>query len=200
MGPMEWEGAKMLKGSLVLQGDGQGHLRDVRFEDGPPAPELRANLAAAAWHADTVGDLRDGLVGDSLVRLAVEARQLPEPRDAWLMRIRLPYIRITKPAWPRYQPNPEYPNVPLAAQDEGRVTLQYVVDEDGLAVPTSIKVLKGPTGFVPSAVKTILRSRFEPPLSGSCHVKQLVQQSVMFKTRQEPWPPASDGRPPSPDH
>jgi 3-oxoacyl-ACP reductase-like protein len=78
--------------------------------------------------------------------------------------------------------------------------LQYVVDEDGLAVPTSIKVLKGPTGFVPSAVKTILRSRFELPLSGPCHVKQLVQQSVMFKTRQEPWPPASDGRPPSPDH
>lgn len=83
----------------------------------------------------------------------------------------------------RLRSNPRVPFPPeLVAQGvHGQVTMQFVVDQTGRVVATSIKTIHSDDLRLVEPVKTaLLEMRFEPAEVGGQKVKQLVQQSFNF--------------------
>lgn len=84
-------------------------------------------------------------------------------------------------------PSPVYPAALKAAGVEGRVLVQFVVDEKGVAELGTFKVLKTDQPEFEKAVREILSEmRFDPALIGNKAVKQLVQQPFMFAQAKTP--------------
>jgi protein TonB len=89
---------------------------------------------------------------------------------------------VDQPAMVVSQPTPEYPAVLKAAQLEGRVVLEFVVDTMGAVEPHSVTVLESThPGFGRSAVESVLGSRFTPAKIRGAAVRQVVRQGVSFR-------------------
>jgi TonB family protein len=95
-----------------------------------------------------------------------------------------PYFefRISKKAAPiPGAGSPRYPDALRAANVEGEVLAQFVVDEDGTIVAGSLKVLRSNHELFTEAVKAALpEMRFSPAEVDGRKVKQLLQQSFTF--------------------
>jgi TonB family protein len=76
---------------------------------------------------------------------------------------------------------PRYPAELKAAGVEGEVLVQFVVDTNGLAIPSTFKLLRSPHALFTNAVREALpQMRFEPADVGGRKVKQLVQHPFLF--------------------
>lgn len=95
-----------------------------------------------------------------------------------------PYFefQVEQPVTPlRRSTAPRYPDLLRQAGVSGEVLAQFVVDENGLMVPGSFKVLKSSHDLFTKAVKNALpQMRFNPALVGGKAVKQVVQQPFAF--------------------
>jgi protein TonB len=93
-------------------------------------------------------------------------------------------------------PAPRYPDVLRAAQVEGQVLSQFVVDTAGRADTATFKVIKSAHDLFTMAVKRNLPlMEFSPAEVNGRKVKQLVQMSFMFSsTPATPPPPPSRHR------
>jgi TonB family protein len=77
--------------------------------------------------------------------------------------------------------NLRYPDSLRRATVEGEVVAQFVVDENGLVLPGTFKVLKSTHLQFTDAVKTALPNmRFYPAETGGVRVKQLITQPFTF--------------------
>ena len=77
--------------------------------------------------------------------------------------------------------NPKYPSILKTAGVEGEVLAQYIVDETGLVMPGTFKVLRSTHALLVQAVKDALPDmRFVAAEIGGRRVKQLVQQPFVF--------------------
>lgn len=86
-------------------------------------------------------------------------------------------------------PREHYPNALRAANVEGSVLLQFVVDAKGMVDTTTIKVLKSThDSFSLSARATLRRTHFTPAEVGGRRVKQLVQMPFQFSLKRTPPP------------
>jgi TonB family protein len=78
-------------------------------------------------------------------------------------------------------PAPRYPDMLRAANIEGDVIAQFVVDTFGLADPATLKILKSQHDLFSQAVRDNLANmRFTPAVVGDRKVKQLLQMSFAF--------------------
>ncbi|MEO6877508.1 MAG: M56 family metallopeptidase, partial [Gemmatimonadaceae bacterium] len=76
---------------------------------------------------------------------------------------------------------PKYPDMLRAANVEGTVVAQFVVDSSGLAEPTTLKVLESSHDLFTNAVRTALPTmKFAPAVVNGRNVKQLVQMTFAF--------------------
>jgi len=76
---------------------------------------------------------------------------------------------------------PAYPEALRSAGIEGRVVVEFVVDERGLPVQGSIRVVQSDNDLFADAVRSTLgRLRFTPAEVGGKKVSQLVQMPFLF--------------------
>ena len=76
---------------------------------------------------------------------------------------------------------PEYPETLRSAGIEGKVVVEFVVDEHGQPVQGSIRVVQSDNDLFADAVRAALgRLRFTPAEVGGKKVSQLVQMPLMF--------------------
>ena len=76
---------------------------------------------------------------------------------------------------------PVFPQILRRAGVEGEVLVQFVVDENGVVMPGTTKVMKATHALFQQAVVDAVPSyRFSPALVGGRPVKQLVQQPFVF--------------------
>lgn len=77
---------------------------------------------------------------------------------------------------------PEYPAALRASGLEGRVTVEFVVDDKGKADPSTFRVLSATNDlFAQSVRRAVIQSRFKPASIAGKTVAQLVQQLFVFK-------------------
>jgi TonB family protein len=90
---------------------------------------------------------------------------------------------VERPAAPRPgNPSPKYPPMLHAANVEGDVLVQFVVDTLGRVDSTTFHVLKSTHDLFTTAVKDVVfRYKFRPAELGGGKVKQLVQMPFDFR-------------------
>jgi len=80
-----------------------------------------------------------------------------------------------------YTTRPRFPDILKQAGVEGQVLAQYVVDENGMPMPGSLKILKSTHALFTKAVQDAFPNmRFTAAEVGGRKVKQLVQQPFVF--------------------
>jgi len=78
-------------------------------------------------------------------------------------------------------PVPKYPESLRAAKVEGRVTVRYVVEANGLVDGNSMQVLNSThKEFEEPALEALLKSTFRPARIKGTPVRQMVEQAVRF--------------------
>jgi TonB family protein len=78
-------------------------------------------------------------------------------------------------------PAPVYPPALRAAQIEGVVDAQFIIDTLGRAETASIIIRQATQSLFGDAVRqALLRSRYEPAMVGNRRVRQLVEQRFTF--------------------
>lgn len=178
-----------LTGRLTLRVDHRGRLVEAALPESTDVAELNAGLLAAVRRADSTGALAPTLGRDSIavVTLRVGADTAADPRTSPFIRVRVPYTRITTAAGVRRQAPvllPRTDNRPVDAV----VDLQFVIGEDGHALPSSLWLTADRRELVGPVIWAVLNSEFTPARSGACPVPQLVQQRVHFHYQ---YPPGS---------
>jgi TonB family protein len=173
------------RGEIQISLD-QGRVTVMDWYQQPYVSELEWAMEAAIRRADSSGLLpRDMAVAGlpaGTVRLGIELARVTPPGGFFIGVIPIQYIRVTTPARAISQAPPVFPEVAKRAGLSGQVTLQYVIDQDGTARSSSIRVIEPETSlFTPAAVEAIRASRFEPARSGHCRIPLWVEQTIRFK-------------------
>ena len=77
---------------------------------------------------------------------------------------------------------PEYPAALRSAGIEGEVLAQFIVDQNGLAEPGSLRIVSASNELFANSVRRALpRMRFTPARLGGRAVPQMVQQTFVFR-------------------
>ena len=89
---------------------------------------------------------------------------------------------MTRQATPKPDsPRARYPDELRSANIEGEVLAQFVVDEDGHAIPETLKILKTSHDlFTESVRKALPLMQFDAAQSNGRNVKQLLQMPFAF--------------------
>lgn len=132
--------------------------------------------------ADAVSDLRRSIVnGTRIVGIptGIGSSTLP-PDDGVLLAGEVDEpVRVLTPVLPRYPRAMEVAGIP------GRVVLQFVVDTTGAVEPGSLGVADfSDAAFVAPSRDAILATRFAPARARGHAVRQLVRQSLLFRSNR----------------
>jgi TonB family protein len=102
-----------------------------------------------------------------------------------LFRLRVPMQRFSASVRPRSKTAAlQYPDELRAANIQGSVLVQFVVDEMGVLLPGSALVIKADHElFARAAVDYLMKAQFEPATIGNCPVAVLVGQPFNFSLR-----------------
>jgi len=178
-----------LTGRLTLRVDHRGRLVEAALPESTDVAELNAGLLAAVRRADSTGALAPTLGRDSiaLVTLRIGADTAADALTSPFIRVRVPYTRITTAAGVRRQAPVLLPRTDDRPVD-AVVDLQFVIGEDGRALPSSLWLTADRRELVGPVIWAVLNSEFTPARSGACPVPQLVQQRIHFHYQ---YPPGS---------
>ena len=93
-------------------------------------------------------------------------------------------FQVEQPVKLKAGPTPQYPDHLRNARVEGRVLVQFVVDERGRPEMASFKVLKSSDAALTESVRhAVSGTTFFPAEAGGQKVKQLVQLPFTFAAR-----------------
>lgn len=179
----------------ILDGEVQFRLKEGRVQVlqwvvPPDSPEAVQALEQAIHRADTLqlfpSSAKIKGLPPGIVRMGIRlSRDLPSPGSVAVSRIRLPFIRATTPVAILHQESPPHP----AALPDANVivSLRYIVTEDGYVQHESIRVgdeaRQAHPVFVRAAMRAISLSQFRPARAGSCPIRLMVDQRVVFRSR-----------------
>ena len=172
-----------------------GHVTDVDLVTRSLADAADAALLAAVHAADSADALvptPEEVPERATVFVSLTTREPPDTtkppidratRDVALLT--LPLFRDATWVLPRPgNPGPRYPQAEKAAGVEGAVHLEFVIDEHGRLVPSTLRVLRYTSEpFVRSVYDALQRMEFLPATVAGCPVKQLVRQPFTFELR-----------------
>jgi TonB family protein len=106
---------------------------------------------------------------------------------------RAPLVRVRVPRWddgrfaaplPDNPVKATYPVVGLRGRIDDDVMVQFVIDEAGYPIPSTIRLVSAHyREFAQSAVEALTKARFRPGSIGQCAVREIVQQPFAFKMR-----------------
>jgi TonB family protein len=119
------------------------------------------------------------------LRLRIGTVQHVDSGEA-LFRVRVPLARLSSDPMPKPGTRgPRYPEELRQVNMEGSVLVQFVVDEEGLALAGSIRVIRAThLLFAESVLEFIKKMRLHPARIGGCAVAVVVAQPVNFTLRR----------------
>ena len=105
---------------------------------------------------------------------APESRARPAPVQA----------QVTAPPRPRRAIRPQYPRSSRERGEEGNVTLEISVDEDGACNDVKIVVSSGFSALDEAARKAVRSARFMPAKSGDRAVRSTARLTLTFRLKE----------------
>lgn len=161
--------APTLTGQVTFTLGRGGRLTDVHLTATSLSGAVDSSLVATVRRADSAGEFGKSSTGEFTLSLS-SATPPPGARAVPLTRIEVPAWRLAHGA--AIDPDSAAPDLP-----PGSGTFEFVVDERGRAIPTTLQVI-GETqrGFVVAVARSLSDFRFRPALIGQCPVKQVVRQ------------------------
>jgi TonB family protein len=171
-------------GTLRLILDGDGRLRSMGWIDPTGDESIDAALSDAVHQGEVAGELRQLAPStgsrDREIRVQLvyaDSSLVASP----LVRLRIPLLAIDSPGNFLKAGPVVYPPDAKRNGLQGSVTLEYVIDESGRAMPSSLHVVSATDKtFIPSAKAAILQTEFRAASSRGCAVKSLVEQRVVY--------------------
>jgi TonB family protein len=168
--------------------DREGRLTGARTITSSLNPLLDQRMLQAMRAADS-GRLLPSLPNDvrgksAEMRLHLStARRVAGDTGVVLFRLRTPRLRyshLVRPGDNRRR-SPQYPSALRAAEMDGSVMAQFVVDRDGNVEPRTINIVRAThIQFVKSVLEVLPQMRFEPARIAGCPVAQLVSMPFEF--------------------
>jgi TonB family protein len=201
-----WKMTQVTAGEVTFTLDSVGTPRDVRLSQSTLSPEIDQALIAMV-RADSTHPfptIKGGVAGSNRVQFIANlgsedtsgtAAMLRRGRAlntgestidtmwAHVLRVRVPHWNEVLSAAPLANGTikPIYPDSPLRAGVGDRVMLQFVIDEAGHPLPSTIRVVSaGDDQFASATVEAVTRSHYRPASIRGCAVKALVQQPFTF--------------------
>ena len=136
------------------------------------APQQRVSLPSANLHLQTgVGDV----AGDFVVGFSVQ--DFGEPLDGIIFELG----DLDEPPRPVVQLRPQYPPQARLRQQEGFVTVEFVVNTDGSVDSPTVIDAQPQDIFNQAALRAVVRWRFSPGMRGGEAVAVRVRQRVEFR-------------------
>ena len=177
-----------ISATLEIAIDTAGRLQVAKMLRRSAAPLLDAAIMLAAQRADSQGAFAALPSFDKKTRVIQLVVATTAPDDTLgvdILRLRLPFRRLTQPVRVRHIPQPAYPKLGLVHRVEEQVEFQYVVGADGRVQPGSVRLVNEPyQEFVEAAHEALVHAEFAPARIGDCAAPQLVQQIISFRVRR----------------
>ena len=102
-------------------------------------------------------------------------------RDCKFIKIIQPYDKY--PTVKRMG-NPKYPDICRSAGIQGKVTVKFTIDEDGIVIPSSVKLSKSIPCLDKEVIHVIKRSRWNPAQLNGKEVEASFVKSFIFSLNQ----------------
>jgi TonB family protein len=176
-----------IRGEVSAELDRSGKLGRPTLDVSTLSRAIDESLIAAMRNLGSAGvlpPLPPGMSGRS-VRVRFDVSQSPDSG-----KLSKPLAVVTQPTWhigapvsaiPGNSP-PPYPRHELKRKIEGDVLVSFVVDQDGLARPETVRVIRSDGVNFEKAVLEVLPSfRFNPATINGCPVAALVQMPFGFR-------------------
>jgi hypothetical protein len=177
-------------GEMTFTLDSGGRPADVHLTQSSLSPALDYALVAMSRGIDSAHPFPNaiGVTGPRRVKFFVALQSFRSAHDvsAPLFRVQMPQWRDGHTASALSQHKKAvYPWIAESAGLGDDVMIQFVIDETGHAIPSTIRLISGHyREFAESAVETIVQSRYQPGSIGRCAVQELVQQPYTFTIRR----------------
>jgi hypothetical protein len=176
-----------IRGEADVELERSGKLGSPRIKVSTLSPAIDESILLAVRRLDSAGVIPPfpEKASERSVSIRFEVRQSHDSSS----RAR-PLVLVEQPFWLFAQPvtaasgnpAPDYPADLRQGKIEGDVLIGFVVDQDGLARPETMQVLRKTNSAFVFAVREVLpRLRFHPATIGACPVAQLVQMPFGFR-------------------
>jgi hypothetical protein len=139
-------------------------------------PAVDSALVTAVRRADSLKAFVGVPAGKYTISLS-SAKPDPDAIAIDLAHVSVPVVPLARKAALDF-------NAPAPLLPTGSGTFEFVVDESGRAIPTTLVTVKTSSDAFANAVgKGLAKLRFDPAVSGSCPIKQVVQQPFQAQFR-----------------
>ena len=166
---------------LTLRKDGS--VKKVEMTQTSLMPPLDDAIAAAIHAADSVHDFPplDGTASSLSFFVDFDMGSGLFTTGFPVFRASVPLFQATRVEWD-VRAAPKYPDELRNRGREGEAMVRFVVDETGRVAKGSHRFLKlSEVPFGQSIIDAFPRMKFKPALIGSCPIKQIVEESFLFK-------------------
>ena len=158
--------APTLGGQVTFTVEPSGHATRVAVTATSLSPTVDSSLVVAVRRADSAGMLRRLRAGDYTLSLSARSPASTQPSTAFA-HLEAAAFHLERGA--ALDPDSIQPSFPTD------LPFEFVVDEEGRAVPTTARMTTASPDTLSEAVARALpRLRFRPALIGGCRVKQRV--------------------------
>ena len=176
--------APAILGEVEFTLDAQGKVSDIHLTQSSLSPALDRNLYDAPRRADSLGAFPPeiGVSDQGNIRFFVSLT--PFQRSAGPS---MEFFGVRMPAWrpgsppaidPRQDWQPTFPVTGRQAAVGDSVTVEFVVDERGMPITTTVRVLTAQyIDYARLVMDAALKSRYVPATAAGCAVKGLFQRS-----------------------
>lgn len=176
-----------IRGEADAELDRSGKLGSSRIEVSTLSPAIDESILLAVRRLDSAGVIPPlpEKMSERSVGIRFKVRQFHDSVHGAepLVIVEQPFWLFARPvtAVPG-NPKPDYPADLRQGKVEGEVVLDFVVDQDGLARPETMQVVKKTNSAFVLAVREVLpRLRFNPATIDGCPVAMLVQLPFGFR-------------------
>lgn len=184
--------APVALGEVVFTLDASGKVSDIHLTQGSLSPSLDRSLYDSPRRADSLQAFppQFGVEHQEKIRFFVTLSSLGPGSGRSLV-----FFEGRMPAWrpgsqalvdPRQDMQPIFPVTARSAGVSDSVSIEFVVDEHGVPVPTTMRVLDAQyLDYARLVVDAALKSRYTPATAAGCPVKGLIRRTwQMTMTRR----------------
>jgi hypothetical protein len=176
-----FEGAKiapMVRGEATLQVGADHHLKAVAIEATSLSPAVDSTLVTSIRRADSTG----GFLGTPQGRYTLSmSTTTPEPgvTAVDLAHVSVPIMRLS------HQVSIESDS-PVPFLPPGNGSFEFVVDEQGHPIPSTLRVLSTSSpSFAEAVGRSVDDLRYTPAKTGNCAIKAVILQPLQATARLE---------------
>jgi len=179
-------------GEVEFTLDERGKLSDVHLTQSSLSPALDRNLYDAPRRADSLElfPVQIGVESPGKIRffVSLSPMQSPTGRSSAFFSVRMPAWRPgSRPAIdPHHDWQPIFPVEARQAAVGDSVAIEFVVDEHGVPIKTTMRLLSAKyVQYAQLVADAVLRSRYVPATAAGCPVKGLIERAWRMTVTRE---------------